>query len=138
MTDFHRFVAPPDQVGSDDQTVQQASACPDRFTASFNACDVVGMDSVLHFPYVMLSGAQQLVWTTAGQHPADFFDKLKANGWHCTRYESKEPALVSGDKVHFMVTYTRRAADGSVLSLHKNLWILTRVAGQWGIALRSY
>ena len=96
------------------------------------------MDSTLHFPHVMLSGAERLVWPNAGQHPADFFEKLKASGWQSTQYETQEPVLVSHDKVHFVVTYTRRAADGSVLSRHKNLWIVTRINGQWGIALRSY
>ena len=138
MTDFNRFVAPPDHGDPDGRSVAQASACLDCITAAFNACDVTGMDSALHFPHVMLSGAKQVVWLTAGQHPADFFDKLKASGWHCTRYEAQEPVLVSLDKVHFVVTYTRRAADGSVLSRHKNLWIVTRVAGTWGIALRSF
>ena len=138
MTDFNRFVAPEGQGNPDDASVAQAAACLDRFTAAFNACDLAGMDGALHFPHVMLSGAVRLVWPAAGQHPADFFEKLKASGWHCTQYEAQEPVLVSQDKVHFVVAYTRRAADDSVLSFHKNLWILTRVQGQWGIALRSY
>jgi len=120
------------------EAIREASACLDRFTERFNACDTAGMDGELHFPHVMLSGADRLEWQAPGSHPADFFEKLKASGWRCTRYQSKEAVLTSADKVHFVVTYTREDGAGMVLSTHRNLWIATRVAGRWGISLRSY
>ena len=86
----------------------------------------------------MLSGSERLDWLEAGQHPIDLFEKLRASGWHYTQYEAKEAVLVSLDKVHFVVTYSRHGKNGDVLSMHKNLWILTRVTGKWGISLRSY
>jgi hypothetical protein len=115
-----------------------ASACLDRFTAAFNAGDLVGMDAELHFPHTLLSGAQRLVWDGPGRHPPDFFEQLRASGWAYTRYESKEAVLASADKVHFVLTYTRRNAADEVLSTHHNLWIATRLDGRWGIVLRSY
>jgi hypothetical protein len=115
-----------------------AEACLDRFTTAFNAGDLAGMDAELHFPHTLLSGAQRLEWASPGQHPADFFDALRATGWARTQYESKLSVLASGDKVHFVVVYTRRGAAGNVLSTHHNLWIVTRAAGRWGISLRSY
>lgn len=96
------------------------------------------MDRELHFPHVMFSGPEQLVWQQAGQHPPEFFAGLRESGWHHTRYETKQPVLVSRDKVHFVLVYTRHAADDTVLSVHRNLWVLTRIAGRWGIAVRSY
>jgi hypothetical protein len=138
MTDFAHFVTSPDQSAPDEQWVGEARACLNRFTAAFNACDVVGVDGELHFPHVMMWEGRSLVWPAAGQHASDFFEQLKATGWCSTRYEAQEPVLVSPDKVHFVVTYTRRAVDDSVLSLHKNLWIVTRVDDRWGIVLRSY
>ena len=138
MTEFSRFVAPAASAQSDDTLIRDASACLERFTQAFNACDVQGMDRELHFPHVMYSGAERLVWPQAGQHPLNFFEDLKATGWAETRYEFRNPVLVSQDKVHFVVGYSRRNAQGQVLSMHSNLWIATRVAGRWGIALRSY
>lgn len=96
------------------------------------------MDEYLHFPHTMYSGADRLVWEQAGQLPEDFFDKLLATGWARTVYEDKQPVLVSRDKVHFRVRYTRRTSDGRVLSEHENIWFVTRIDGRWGIALRSY
>ena len=138
MTDFSAFVAPPPSDAPHAAVVAAASACLDRFTAAFNASDTRGMDAELHFPHTMLSGAQRLDWPAPGRHPADFFDTLKAGGWARTQYEQKEPVLVSHDKVHFVVHYTRRDAAGAVLSTHANLWIVVQAEGRWGIALRSY
>lgn len=118
--------------------MEEASACLDRFTQAFNACNTAGMDAQLAFPHSMLSGADRLEWAAPGQHPADFFDRLKAAGWAKTEYVSKEVVLATGNKVHFVVTYTRQNGAGEVLSVHVNLWIAIRTASGWGIALRSY
>jgi hypothetical protein len=139
MTDFARFVAPAASAGEPEaEAVREAALCLDRFTERFNACDTAGMDGELHFPHLMLSGADRLEWQAPGHHPADFFEKLQASGWRRTRYQSKEAVLASADKVHFVVVYTREDASGAVLSTHRNLWIATRVGGRWGISLRSY
>ena len=138
MPDLHRFVTPAPSREPVGVLVAQASECLDRFTAAFNACDLAGMDAQLHFPHVMLSGAEPLIWPGPGQHPADFFERLQATGWAFTQYEQRDVVLVNADKVHFTVHYTRRSATGEVLSRHQNLWIVTRIDGHWGIALRSY
>ena len=138
MSEFSKFIEPQHSEELDAELIQAASMCLDRFTAFFNACDTDGMDDELHFPHVMLSGSERLIWREAGQHPFDFFAKLQASGWHHTQYETKEPVLVSRDKVHFVVTYSRRNKSGGILTMHKNLWIVTRVSGKWGISLRSY
>ena len=138
MADFLRFVAAQPPAPPDTEALQAASACLDRFTAAFNACDTAAMDAELQFPHVMFSGAQRLEWQAPGQHPADFFARLKATGWARTAYVAKDAVLAAPDKVHFVVTYTRHDAAGSVLSTHRNLWVATCRAGRWGIVLRSY
>lgn len=138
MDDFIRFVSAGTNEPRVDAQIAAASACLERFTDRFNACDSAGMDAELHFPHVMLSGAEKLEWKVPGQHPGNFFDALKATGWSHTRYESRESVLVSQDKVHFVVVYSRRNAQDEILSTHRNLWIVTLRDGRWGIALRSY
>lgn len=120
------------------ELIAGAAACLEVFTACFNAKDATGMDAHLHFPHVMFSGAEQLIWTEPGQLPKDFFDKLLETGWAETVYEEIQPVLVSPNKVHFRVRYSRQGLDGRVLTQHENIWFVTRVAGRWGIALRSY
>ena len=138
MTDFSNFVNPQTSSTKASLLVEGASACLDRFTAAFNSCDSEHMDSELHFPHVMYSGAEFLVWDQSGQHSDDFFTKLKSSGWSKTQYERKEPVLVSANKVHFVVEYTRRDVNGLTLTTHTNLWIATLKDGKWGIVLGSY
>jgi hypothetical protein len=126
----------PDRVHSEDAV--EAWACIDRFATAFNAEDLAGMDAELNFPHTLLSGSHRLEWSAPGQLPRDFFDSLRATGWARTHTESITPVLTSTDKVHFLVDYTRRTAAGEVLNRYHNLWIVTRSAGRWGIALRSY
>lgn len=116
----------------------EARACVQRFADAFNAGDLAGMDAELNFPHTILSGAHRLEWSAPGQLPADFFRSLRATGWARTHTESITPVLTSTDKVHFLMDYSRRTAQGDVLNRYQNLWIVTRSAGHWGIALRSY
>lgn len=138
MRSFLSFVSQTGDNSIDPETVEEASRCLDQFTAAFNALDLAGMDAQLHFPHVMISGAETLIWDVPGQHPPDFFQRLKSSGWSSTRYESKVPVLSSQNKVHFLVTYTRRSDANEELSRHINLWIVVKLNETWGISLRSY
>ena len=138
MSDNTTFFKPSPSGEPAAELIAGAEACLEGFTACFNARDRAGMDAHLHFPHVMFSGTECLVWERPGQLPEDFFEKLTASGWAKTVYEEKQPVLASRDKVHFRVRYTRRAMDGRVLSEHENIWFVTRIGGRWGIALRSY
>lgn len=126
----------PDSANQGDTV--EAQACIQRFSDAFNAGDLAGMDAELNFPHTILSGAHRLEWAAPGQLPADFFRSLRATGWARSHTESITPVLASADKVHFLMDYTRRNAEGAVLNRYKNIWIVTRLAGRWGISLRSY
>lgn len=138
VNSFLSFVSRTSDSSIDQGVVDEASHCLDRFTEAFNSMDLAGMDAQLHFPHVMISESEILLWDAPGQHPSDFFLRLKSTGWASTRYESKVPVLTSRDKVHFLVTYTRRSDVGAELSRHTNLWIVVRRNDMWGISLRSY
>ncbi len=130
----------PTEDGEDTQAmIAAALATIDGFTTRFNARDLAGMDDHLHFPHVILSAEQLIVWPERGQLPPTFFDELIAtSGWDRTVYVERRPVLVNTRKVHIVVDYTRNRADGSVISRHQNLWVVTREAGRWGIKQRSY
>ena len=126
----------PDSMNNCDS--HEAQACIQRFADAFNAGDLAGMDAELNFPHTLLSGAHRLEWAAPGQLPADFFRSLRATDWARSHIESMTPVLANTDKVHFLMDYTRRNAAGEVLDRYQNLWIVTRLAGRWGISLRSY
>jgi hypothetical protein len=138
MTDYNKFFKPDTGLESSEELIAGATGCMEAFTERFNDQDITGMDSLLHFPHVMFSGEELLIWKHPGQLPNDFFAQLVSTGWAKTVYESKTPVLVSSNKVHFRVNYTRRRADESVITSHENLWIVVKANGKWLIALRSY
>ncbi|MBK5415493.1 hypothetical protein [Pseudomonas sp. TH31] len=116
-----------------------AIACIEAFTDAFNARDLAGMDCFLHFPHVILSGENLVIWDRAGQLPDDFFVELtRQTGWDHTVYQDKRVVLVSPRKVHLYVRYSRNRADGAVITFHENLWVVTWDEGRWGIKQRSY
>jgi hypothetical protein len=116
-----------------------AIACVEAFTERFNARDLSGMDACLHFPHVVLSGEKLIVWEQPGQLPRAFFDDLASStGWHRTTYQDKRVVLISPRKVHLLVAYSRDREDGTAISHHRNLWIVTLDDGRWGIKQRSY
>jgi hypothetical protein len=119
--------------------VKAAVATAEAFTERFNARDLAGMDALLHFPHVILSGENLILWNQPGQMPPGFFDDLaRTTGWARTHYVELRVVLLSRRKVHLLVDYTRNRHDRSVISRHRNLWVVTEEAGRWGIKQRSY
>ena len=128
--------------GSTDDAATMAAdaiACVEAFSACFNARDLAGMDARLHFPHIILSGEKLMIWEKPGQLPSSFFPDLMAStGWDHSVYQKQQAILVSPHKVHLLVDYSRNRGDGSIITRHRNLWIVTEENGRWGIKQRSY
>lgn len=139
MTNADALFQPTPHTDDDNAMIARAIQCVEAFTERFNARDLNGMDAYLHFPHIILSGEQLVIWSEPGNLPATFFDDLhRDTGWVETRYQYKLPVLVAPRKVHLVIEYTRNRADGSIASSHRNLWIVTLDGGRWGIKQRSY
>ena len=139
MSSADNLFQPSTDDADDAATIAAAIRCIDEFTDHFNARDLAGMDALLHFPHVILSGEQLVIWDGPGQLPASFFEDLaRTTGWARSTYQRKEAVLVSPRKVHLLVEYSRDRADGSAASRHRNLWIVTSENHRWGIKQRSY
>jgi hypothetical protein len=133
------FLRLADQLLSDEHVAAKAIECVEAFTDHFNARDLAGMDSLLHFPHAILSDEKLVVWDRPGQLSAEFFDDLTVStGWHQTNYKTKRIILSSACKVHLLVEYSRDDATGRPISHHQNIWIVTFDHGRWGIKVRSY
>ncbi|MEK9211397.1 hypothetical protein [Sphingomonas sp. 2378] len=139
MSDPNALFIPIEDGADEAAMVEAALRCVEAFTDQFNARNLHGMDGLLHFPHVILSGENLVVWDGPGQLPSSFFDDLSAStGWDRTTYHDKRAVLTSPRKVHLVVEYTRDRADGTAVSHHSNLWIVTFDEGRWGIKQRSY
>lgn len=117
----------------------EAIKCVETFAERFNARDLIGMDALLHFPHVILSGETLAFWDRPGQLPVSFFDDLSAStGWDRSTYKPTRVLLVSPRKVHLLVEYSRDDQAGTPITHHQNVWIVTYDQGRWGIKQRSY
>jgi hypothetical protein len=129
---------PPHDRDDRETIIRDAIATIDAFAARFNARDIPGMDALLHFPHLILSGEKLIVWDEPGQVDSDYFAELAESGWSHSVYHDKQPVLVSARKVHLLVDYTRNRADGSAISRHQLMMVVTCENGFWGIKQRSY
>ncbi len=110
-----------------------------RFTNAFNNRDADEMDKCLHFPHIMLAESKETVWEQPNSLPAGYFSWLEQESeWHHSEYQSKHLVLSHRSQRHYLLEYTRNRSDGSVISIHKNLWVLTKLDGRWGIKIRCY
>lgn len=105
MTNADALFQPAPETGDEAAAIAEAIRCTEKFTERFNARDLPGMDALLHFPHVILSGEKLVVWNEPGQLPASFFDDLhRDTGWVESRYRRKEAVLVGPRKVHLVVS----------------------------------
>lgn len=118
--------------------IQEAMKCMDDFARAFEGEDLAGMDDCCHFPHIIISKEQVIVWEAPGQIGADFFRRLKESGFARTVVTRREPVVVSAEKVHVLYSYQREDVQGRIMSSHENMWILTQKDGCWKILLRSY
>lgn len=110
-----------------------------RFTRAFNNRDAEEMDNCLHFPHIILAGNKETVWEKPNNLPPGYFDWLEQEfGWNHSNYQSKTLVLSQNSQRHYLLEYTRNKSDGSVISSHRNLWVLTKLNGSWGIKIRCY
>ena len=139
MTNTESLFLPASDSADEAAMAAHAIGCINSFTEAFNRRDLDSMDASLHFPHVILSGEKLVVWEKPGQLPASFFEELEARtGWSRTIYHDKKVVLVSPRKVHLVVRYSRNRADNSIITMHENLWIVTKDVGRWAIKQRSY
>lgn len=111
----------------------------ERFTDAFNNRNPSGMDECLHFPHIMMAGATEIIWDEPDSLPLGYFEQLeRESGWHHSEYQSKKLVLSHESQRHYLLDYTRNMSDGSVISAHQNLWVLTKVDGVWGVKIRCY
>ncbi len=110
-----------------------------QFTSAFNKRNTIDMDACLHFPHIMLADNKETIWNAPNSLPKSYFQWLEQeSGWHHSEYQCISLVLSHDAQRHYLLEYTRNRSDGSVISAHKNLWVLTRVSGRWGIKIRCY
>jgi len=110
----------------------------DFFTA-FNAGDVDGSVATLNHPHLFMTpGGGFSVAESPADGPRPDFDRMRrVEDWHMSTIDALEPSIVTRNKVHFELTFTRWHPDGTRYWTVPALWIVTRAGDHWGIQVRS-
>lgn len=119
---------------------QHATAAIERYLDGFNKRDAHIMADGFNFPHVRLAKGQFVTIPDV----QTFIDAqgrvtqlLHAEGWHQTTMESINIVQSGPGKVHVALKMARRAATGEAIHEFNSLWVVTELAGHWGVQFRS-
>lgn len=113
-----------------------AQAVMEAHIAALNSRDQAAIAATLHFPHIRLSGTNLRIWDSEDTYFADFL--VRAGGeWHHSAFADIRLLRATADKVHLDAEIRRFAADGSLITSFRSLWVITCEAGRWAAKMRS-
>ena len=121
-----------------DDAVAAAMDTLDRFIAAFSASDETGIRAAFNFPHVRFHGGKVTVFMNAEDFNLGFFrGSADAKDWAESVWDERKVINADAGKVHIDTQFSRLRADGSVIASYRSIYIVTRIAGKWGIQGRS-
>jgi hypothetical protein len=116
----------------------EARAPIEAFFTAFNARDNAALKKTLHYPHVRINETGNVVvWKDASEAGTNFEGLTRTEGWARSSLDAVTMRQNDPMKVHFEVVFSRYKADGSKYATYQSLWIVTNVAGAWGVQARS-
>ncbi len=133
--------ASPAGLDSDERAeiVSEARQAVLDFFTAFNAADAEATLETLNYPHVFMTagGGFSGVEDASGGPRPNFDDMRQRENWHVSTIDSLAASIVTRDKVHFELTFTRWHPNGTRYWTVPALWIVTRAGDHWGIQVRS-
>ena len=131
--------SPPDLGPAErDATVRTARQAVLDFFTAFNAGDADGTIAALNHPHLFMPATGGFVVAeTPADGPRPGAERLRRENWHMSTIDALEASVVTRDKVHFELTFSRWHPDGTRYWTVPALWIVTRNGNHWGIQVRS-
>ncbi len=129
----------PSAPAAEEAPEQEALRVLDAFMAAFNARDVEAWIATLNFPHVRIASGSVAVFPDAAafRNNFEFARFAEQTGWSRSEWTERRVVQAGPDKVHYAVVFTRFREDGSVLARYESLYIVTKLAGHWGVQARS-
>ncbi len=106
------------------------------YMKAFNAADADETSSHLNYPHLFMMGGRVALAEDGSARP-NFEQMRTSEGWHFSTFDSLEPSLVTPNKVHWEIVFSRWHPDGTRYWSVPAMWITTKVGDHWGIQLRS-
>ena len=115
----------------------EARAAIDLFFEGFNAEDDSITRRALNYPHIRLASGTVRVIESSEHFKTPFALLKERERWHHSTLDAAEVIHSGSEKVHFAIRFSRYRGDGERYATHQALWVVTRVAGHWGIQARS-
>ncbi|MEQ1913223.1 MAG: hypothetical protein ABMA15_30705 [Vicinamibacterales bacterium] len=109
----------------------------DELDDAFTRQDPVAWENTFNFPHYLLTGSELRVFERPGQTTREQMRVNVPPGWDHGGQTKREIVQASPEKVHVLITTSRFRADGSLIDSFDSLFVLTKIAGHWGVKLRS-
>ena len=121
---------------SECQAIEAAHQVMAAHISALNSRDQAAIAATLHFPHARLSGTRLKVWETPDSYFADFLARAGGD-WDHSSFEDIRLVRAAPDKVHLDAEIRRFAADGSLITSFRSLWVITHEKGRWAAKMRS-
>ena len=104
---------------------------------AFNAGDPVGTTRYLNYPHLFLVSGNVAESKSPDDSKPDFDRMRESEDWGFSTFDSLEPSIITANKVHLEVVFSRWHPNGTRYRTVPALWVITKVDGHWGIQFRS-
>ena len=107
------------------------------YMKAFNAGDPEGTSSYLNYPHLFLVRGDVVESKGPDDSNPNFNQMRESQNWGFSTFDSLEPSVITANKVHLEVVFSRWHPDGTRYQTVPALWVMTKVDGHWGIQFRS-
>lgn len=121
---------------NEQQAIDAAFAVMAAHIEALNRRDQIAIAATLHFPHLRLSGTKLTIWNSEDSYFSDFLVRA-GNRWHSSSFADIQLVRASATKVHLEAKIRRYAADGSMITSFRSLWVITFEDGRWAAKMRS-
>ena len=110
----------------------------DRFLTTWNSRDKDLWASSLNYPHVRPGPLGKIAVAETAEIYASRFDYQQVidTGWDHSEWDYRQVLHTSAEKVHVAGQWSRYSAAGEKIHTNPIIYVVTRVAGQWGIQAR--
>jgi len=108
------------------------------YMKAWNDSDVEETSSHLNYPHLFLVRGNVAEAKGPGDLKPNFNRMQESENWGFSTFDSLKPSIITANKVHLEVVFSRWHPDGMRYRTVPGLWLMTKVDGHWGIQLRSY
>ena len=133
-----RFAAGAGGLAADASVRNQAAAraALDAFVGAWNSHEIATLARTIHYPHVRVADRQIEMWNDADAFIAGT-EAGRQRTWYQMRVDQVRAAQVTANGVNLVLSFSRLARDGSVMSKDEGLFLVTLREGAWKIQARS-